>query len=151
MRRQQYIILIVTRKFEICFRRSGCRVDDQIRVGPCALLEAANVIAQNVEIGAGGRGGGPKLRIEGLCRCEQVDRKTGKDYAGSFHLRGETGKLIDLFRAKVGLYIPPEVIHQFRDSRYDGRTQQFLAHRAHDDILILGAAECGVLADARHP
>ncbi len=142
---------IPTCEFKISISRRRCAVDHEIGVRPCSLLETVNVIAQNIEIGVRGRGSCSQLWVEGLRRFEQVNGKTGEDYIRPFHLGGQAGELVDLLRAEVRLHITLKVPHQLRNGRHNGRAEQLLADSAHNDVLILGAAKRGVLADARHP
>jgi hypothetical protein len=139
----------LTRKFQIGFRRRRRGGDDQVRVRPSPLLEVVNVIAQDVEIGINCRGRCTKLWIKSLCSFKQLYWKTSKDNICPFHLRGETGKLIDLLWAEIRLNIITEVFDQLRDSGYDRRTEQLLPYGAHDDILIFRATKSGILADTR--
>ena len=41
--------------------------------------------------------------------------------------------------------------YQIRDGRHDGGAEDLFTERAHDDVLILGAAEGVILTNAGHP
>jgi hypothetical protein len=142
---------ILTRKFQICFCRRRRVIDDSIRVGPRPSLELGDVVSKHIEI-RGDRGCGcVDLWVKGLRAFEELHGEAGKDDIRPMHLRSKTRQLIDLLGTQVRLYIVPKVFDQPRNGRDNRRTEQFLAHRAHDDILILGAPEGRILTDARDP
>lgn len=91
--------LIPAGKLFIRFGGRGRGVDDQIRVGPCALLKFADGIAQDAEVGIEDLNFRPKLRVVDLLGCESFDRETGKDNIRTVHLIRKAGKLVDLFGA----------------------------------------------------
>ena len=97
--------LILTGKFGVGIRRRGCGIDEHVWVRPSALLEAINIIAQDIKVGIEDERVAFEFRVINGRTLEQFNGDAGKDHVRAVHLVGEAGELIDLLGAEVGLHV----------------------------------------------